>query len=66
MLIVKREMASVLRGPVPVTLRGCGMFISVWFFYQNSYIGICSPGKLGYVKWFVLFFGGALICVFAS
>lgn len=46
MLIVKREMASVLRGPLLVTLFGCTMFISVMLPYRNYYTGISCPGKL--------------------
>lgn len=48
MLIVEREMASVLKGPLPATLRGCTMFISFMLLYRNHYTGISRPGKLGF------------------
>lgn len=45
MLIVKREMASVLRGPLPVTIWGYNRFIYPVFHSRNIFIGISSPGK---------------------
>lgn len=48
MLIVKREMASVLRGPLPATLWACTMFISFMFRYLNEYTGLSRPGVLGF------------------
>lgn len=47
MLIVKREMASVLGGPLPSTLWGYCMFISFMLQYRNDYIGASSPGEFG-------------------
>ena len=48
MLIVKREMASVLRGPLPATLSGCTMFICFMFPYRDDYTGVSRPGKAGF------------------
>lgn len=36
MLIVKREMASMLRGPLPATLWGRSVFISAVLHYEND------------------------------
>lgn len=51
MLIVKREMASVLRGPLPVNIWGYNMCISPVFHSRSNFIGISSPGKsdCGYI-----------------
>lgn len=43
MLMVKREMACVLRGPLPASLRGYIMFISLMLSYLTHYT---RPGKL--------------------
>lgn len=65
MLIVKCEMASVLRGPLPATLWGCAVFISFMFQfrYRNHYIGISCPGKLGFDY---IYFSGMLKYLFYS
>lgn len=47
MLIVKREMASVLRGPLPATLWSYTMFISVMLQYQKGCGDVSIPGKQG-------------------
>lgn len=47
MLIVKREMASVLRGPLPATLWSCTMFISVMLQYQKGCGDMSIHGKRG-------------------
>lgn len=43
MLMVKREMACVLRGPLPTSLSGYTMFISLMLLYFTHYT---RPGKL--------------------
>lgn len=48
MLIVKREMATVLRGPLRVALWGYTMFILLMFQYRIDYTGVSSPGKLAF------------------
>lgn len=47
MLIVKREMASVLRGPLPATLGSCTMFIFVMLQYRKGCGDVSIPGKRG-------------------
>ena len=51
MLIVKREMASVLRGPLPPALWGDTIFIPLMIQSRLGFIGTSKPGKLdfGYV-----------------
>lgn len=47
MLIVKREMASVLRGPLPATVRACAMITSSVFQRRSGHTGTCGPGRPG-------------------
>ena len=46
-LVVKREMASMLRGPTLVVHWACTMFISLFYHYTNGGTALSSPGKLG-------------------
>lgn len=46
MLIVEREMASVLRGPLPVILGGCIVFFSFVLFYIIHSTFSSPPRKL--------------------
>lgn len=45
MLIVKHEMASLLRGPLPKTFRGYFMLILVAFQLKKLYMASVFPGK---------------------
>lgn len=63
MLIVKREMASVLRGPLSVPIWGCNMFISSVLLNRNDCTGISLPGKSR--SWLLTFVGCAKRVCFA-
>lgn len=72
MLIVKREMASVLRGPLRATLWDCTMNICFRCPYRKDYIYISRPGKSGFVLIHLFcmvndqlcsFLGGRTVCL---